>query len=246
MYFGKHLVELANIHEGARVLDVGCGWGASLFPAAQKVGPQGHVTGIEIDEKSVEIVETRFKERGVTNASILLMDAWKMTFDDASFDYVLGGAVIGFLLKEGTQELCPETHRVLKKGGRVGFSTWKTMEDLDWMLESLKMGFPEVPESELSVYSRYSPDVLAAILSQAGFHQITKHTIGTEFLYKDKETWWKDMQLYTWKPFYDKIDARGPGKLEEFKDAAYNSLLDNSHNSDGSYNVTTYFIFGTK
>ena len=47
-YFGVRLVEHAAIPPGAHVLDVGCGTGASLFPAARKTGPRGHVIGIDI------------------------------------------------------------------------------------------------------------------------------------------------------------------------------------------------------
>ena len=38
--FGEWLVETAQIPKGARVLDVACGRGAVLFPAAQRVGPE--------------------------------------------------------------------------------------------------------------------------------------------------------------------------------------------------------------
>ena len=47
-YYGVRLVEQAAIPRGAKVLDVGCGTGSSLFPAAQTVGPGGYVIGIDI------------------------------------------------------------------------------------------------------------------------------------------------------------------------------------------------------
>ena len=47
-YFGIRLVEHANIPVGAKVLDVGCGTGSSLFPALEKTGPNGSVIGIDI------------------------------------------------------------------------------------------------------------------------------------------------------------------------------------------------------
>lgn len=47
-YFGLKLVEKAVILPGARILDVGCGTGSSLFPAAEKTGPGGFVDGIDI------------------------------------------------------------------------------------------------------------------------------------------------------------------------------------------------------
>ncbi|MBN1135716.1 MAG: methyltransferase domain-containing protein [Anaerolineae bacterium] len=47
-YFGVRLVEHAAIPPGARVLDVGCGTGPSLFPAAKKAGANGYAVGIDI------------------------------------------------------------------------------------------------------------------------------------------------------------------------------------------------------
>ena len=49
-YFGSRLVHLATIAPGSSVLDVGCGAGSSLFPAAERVGPEGRVVGIDICE----------------------------------------------------------------------------------------------------------------------------------------------------------------------------------------------------
>jgi O-methyltransferase/aklanonic acid methyltransferase len=47
-YFGQRLVEHAAIPPGAKVLDLGCGTGSSLFPAAEKAGSRGYVVGIDI------------------------------------------------------------------------------------------------------------------------------------------------------------------------------------------------------
>jgi len=47
-YYGIRLVEQAGISPGDKVLDIGCGTGSSLFPAAAKVGARGYATGIDI------------------------------------------------------------------------------------------------------------------------------------------------------------------------------------------------------
>jgi ubiquinone/menaquinone biosynthesis C-methylase UbiE len=47
-YFGASLVEHAALPSGAKVLDVGCGTGPSLFPAAEIIGPNGYAIGIDI------------------------------------------------------------------------------------------------------------------------------------------------------------------------------------------------------
>ena len=47
-YFGARLVERAAIYPGAVLLDVGCGSGSSLFPAAEVIGRRGFAYGIDI------------------------------------------------------------------------------------------------------------------------------------------------------------------------------------------------------
>jgi O-methyltransferase/aklanonic acid methyltransferase len=47
-YFGVRLVDRAAIYPGARLLDIGCGTGSSLFPAAEKTGARGYAIGIDI------------------------------------------------------------------------------------------------------------------------------------------------------------------------------------------------------
>lgn len=47
-YFGFRLAERAVIPSGARVLDIGCGTGSSLFPTVERTGVRGHVFGIDI------------------------------------------------------------------------------------------------------------------------------------------------------------------------------------------------------
>jgi O-methyltransferase/aklanonic acid methyltransferase len=47
-YFGMKLVERAKVYPGARLLDVGCGTGSSLFPAATRIGSQGYAVGIDL------------------------------------------------------------------------------------------------------------------------------------------------------------------------------------------------------
>ena len=49
-YFGGRFVEHAAIRPGASVLDVGCGTGSSLFPAAERVGTEGRAVGIDLCE----------------------------------------------------------------------------------------------------------------------------------------------------------------------------------------------------
>ena len=47
-YFGARLVDNTGVQEGEWLLDVGCGTGSSLFPAAEIIGKHGYAVGIDI------------------------------------------------------------------------------------------------------------------------------------------------------------------------------------------------------
>ena len=114
-YAGKGLVERIGISEGARVLDVGAGRGANLFPAAERVGLLGEVIGIDLAQQMLLETTGDIELRGLTNASVRLMDAEHLAFDAASFDYVLCGFAI-FLFPHLEQALS-EFYRVLRTRG---------------------------------------------------------------------------------------------------------------------------------
>src|SRR5258707_7254030 len=85
-YFGRRLVEQAQIARGGDVLDVATGRGAILFPASEQVGPEGQVTAIDIAEGMIEQLAHEIAERGISNANVKVMDAEYLDFPDASFD----------------------------------------------------------------------------------------------------------------------------------------------------------------
>ena len=53
--FGRATVERLQLPLGSRVLDVCCGSGASALPAAEMVGPQGFVLGIDLAANLLEL-----------------------------------------------------------------------------------------------------------------------------------------------------------------------------------------------
>src|SRR5512134_2928651 len=72
--FGEWLVETANIPEGAEVLDVACGRGAVLFPAAERVGPGGQVIGIDLAEGMAHETQMEIRRRRLQQAEARQMD----------------------------------------------------------------------------------------------------------------------------------------------------------------------------
>ncbi|OXM43946.1 class I SAM-dependent methyltransferase [Amycolatopsis alba] len=119
--FAEELLDRVDLVPGEQVLDVGCGRGAVLFPAAERVGAGGSVLGIDLSAEMIRRTAKDIEARGV-NASVSLMDAQEPTLADASFDALLASFVV-FFLPDPVAAL-RSWHRLLKPGGRAGVTTF--------------------------------------------------------------------------------------------------------------------------
>jgi ubiquinone/menaquinone biosynthesis C-methylase UbiE len=79
-----HLLDLADVHAGDRVLDVACGTGIVARTAADRVGPSGSVTGVDLNENML-IVARRIRPDLIWKQG----DVAALPFPDDSFDAVL-------------------------------------------------------------------------------------------------------------------------------------------------------------
>ncbi len=118
--FGRRLVQLVAPPPGSRVLDVACGRGASLLPAAEAVGAEGEVVGIDLAPEMVSHLRVEIERRGLANARALVGDAHNLDFDDSSFDVVMCGFTL-MLFPEPTNAV-RELLRVLRPGGLCALS----------------------------------------------------------------------------------------------------------------------------
>jgi ubiquinone/menaquinone biosynthesis C-methylase UbiE len=66
-HFGRRTVERLDLNPGSRVLDVCCGSGASAIPAAEIVGPEGFVLGVDLAENLLELAIAKASHRGLSN-----------------------------------------------------------------------------------------------------------------------------------------------------------------------------------
>jgi ubiquinone/menaquinone biosynthesis C-methylase UbiE len=84
--FGEALVEFAQLGPTDRVLDVGCGAGAALAPAARVAKS---AVGIELSAAMAERARA-----AAPDAEVVVGDAAELPFDDGSFDVVLSAFVV--------------------------------------------------------------------------------------------------------------------------------------------------------
>lgn len=117
----RRLVERAAPRPGQRVLDVGCGRGACLFPAARQVGPRGTVLGIDIAEEMIDEAKGEVAHLGVPQVELRVMDAESPDLPERSFDLVLGSYSLIFL--QDAPSALARYAPLIADGGRLAFTS---------------------------------------------------------------------------------------------------------------------------
>jgi SAM-dependent methyltransferase len=108
---------LGRLAAGERVLDLGSGAGTDSLVAAQMVGEQGHVTGIDMTSAMLAKAGAAADEMGVTNVKFVEGEAEQLPFPNDSFDVVISNGVIDLIPDKDA--VFSELFRVLVPGGRM-------------------------------------------------------------------------------------------------------------------------------
>jgi ubiquinone/menaquinone biosynthesis C-methylase UbiE len=119
---GAETVRRAGVGAGESVLDLCCGAGASVVPAAHAVGPSGRVVGVDIADPLLALARDRVVREGLANTDLQRVDATATGFGDASFDCVV--CVFGVFFVADMPAFVSEMWRMVSPGGRLAITTW--------------------------------------------------------------------------------------------------------------------------
>ncbi|HLF75560.1 MAG TPA: methyltransferase domain-containing protein [Anaerolineales bacterium] len=235
-HFGRRLVELAEIPNGASVLDIATGRGAVLFPAAEVVGSSGRVLGIDLSREMVERSREEIEALGLQNAEVREMDAEDLEFPNESFDYILCSFAIFFFPR--LDRALAEMYRVLKPNGRIAVTTWGLRdENWKWYDDLVQSYLAPEPEAGQATDAQTAPkhvfdkpEGLAAILVSAGFTDIRVLSESQMFTYDSEEQWWSTLWSHGLRADLEAIEKQmGADGLNSFKADAFRNMEMNKH-----------------
>jgi SAM-dependent methyltransferase len=168
------LIDRAAIQAGERVVDIGCGCGATTIAAAERVGSNGSVHGIDVSAAML----IRANELAPQEAPVSFVqgDAMVHHFNAASCDLIVSRLGVMYFADPVRGFL--NIRNALHSEGRVAFAAWRDLRDNPWALEPLQAAYDHVPK--LPGLSPYAPDDFAFasqdwlehVVSEAGLRRI--------------------------------------------------------------------------
>ena len=113
----SNVAVFADIPEGATVLDLGCGAGLDSLIAAQRVGPEGKVIGVDFSDAMLARARQAAAEADASNVEYRRADAEDVPLDGDSVDVALVNGI--FNLNPARDAIFGELARVVRPGGAV-------------------------------------------------------------------------------------------------------------------------------
>ncbi len=227
-------VDALGLESGMKVLDVACGNGNTLIPAA-RVGAE--VTGIDIAPYLIEQAVTRAAEAGVS-AEFDIGDAEAMPYDDGSFDAVI--SMFGAMFAPRPDITAAELKRVCRSGGTIAMANWTPQGFIGQMFKTTGkhvqppagMPSPLLWGDENTVFDRFAEDIVDL--------EMVRRKIDFDFLMNPAEVV-EHFRLYygpTQKAF-EALDKEGQAALRADLE---NLWAENNRMTDGSTRVESEYL----
>ena len=168
------LIDRAKAGAGERIVDVGCGCGATTIALAQEVGPAGHVFGIDVSAPMLG----RARQRAPNGLPVdfELADATVYPFEPGSADLLVSRFGVMFFAEPALS--FANMRRALRPSGRLAFACWREPRDNPWLMVPLQAVYKHAPKpprpgpDDPGPFSFASEQRVVGILSAAGFTAI--------------------------------------------------------------------------
>jgi SAM-dependent methyltransferase len=165
---GLRAIEALSPRIGDAVLDVGCGAGQSVLQLADRVGPGGRVTGVDIAPLALEVARRR--AAGRSQVDFIECDARRLALPDRSIDCVYSR--FGVMAFQDPVATFSNFRRMMRPSGRLAFVCWRSLDENELDFLPLKAAGLEA-QLDPAPFSFADSGYIRTTLETAGFRQVT-------------------------------------------------------------------------
>jgi ubiquinone/menaquinone biosynthesis C-methylase UbiE len=227
--FGRRTVERMRLQDGAAVLDVCCGSGASALPAAAIVGPSGFVLGVDLADRLLEKARAKARAHGLRNVEFRAGDMMDLPTLDNQFDAVV--CVFGIFFVPDMPLALRILWERLRSGGKLAITTWgprffEPATTAFW--NSIRKERPDLYRDSNPWDRICDPNALNMLFAGAG---IAKPTVVAEsdcHSIPSPEAWWAAVLGSGYRGTIDQLDAT---TRERVRDANFEFIRDSGTTS---------------
>ncbi|HUB95074.1 MAG TPA: methyltransferase domain-containing protein [Stellaceae bacterium] len=176
------LLARAAVKARERIVDVGCGAGATTEELGRLVGAGGHVLGIDVSAPMLERARRRLKPD--LPVEFVQGDATTYAFERADVDLLFSRFGVMFFAEPA--RTFANLRAALKPGGRLVFMCWRSPEENDWVMVALRAAYAHVPPlpkvgpEDPGMFSFAREDRVRRVLGEAGFRSVALEPFGME------------------------------------------------------------------
>jgi len=175
--FADGLFAAARLHSGERVLDIGCGCGATTLESARRVGPEGRALGVDISAIMLTRARERARELGLGNATFEVVDAQSDPLPAGEFDVVISR--FGVMFFAHPEAAFANLLSALRPGGRLAFVCWQKIDANPWMflptlaaMQHVAIQRPTDPHAP-GPFAFADADRVRGLMERAGWRDVT-------------------------------------------------------------------------
>jgi SAM-dependent methyltransferase len=182
--FVAPLIDAAFPGEGGRVLDVGCGAGATTLAMAKRLGANGRAVGVDISGPLLEAARSRAATEGVSTAMFVQADAQTHAFDPGSFNAMISR--FGVMFFDDPEAAFNNMRRAMRVGAKLAFVAWRSPAENPFMTaakraaEPLLTNMPTPDPAAPGQFAFADADRVRGILQAGGWSDIDLQPLDVE------------------------------------------------------------------